>query len=275
MQPDGGDAFATRPVRGNTFGATIMTNDNQTDDRFAMRPIDIELYETCAKGTLAQVKALLDKGADPNAPHWVKPWPEDLDSEIYTEDYYCVHEAARNPDIRVFDLLVERGANPRQKDYWGSEPLAFAAHSNGLEMVKHLVELGNDPDLCNIDGQTVIGNAALHPDIHVVEFLLASGATLDNGDLYHTELARALQNGTPDRVRFFVEHGSNLEFLSTESFREAPLENIRALLECGLDPDFEDEFDEGRLVDLLDDDRRALFLEFGAKPLAKQPCGEQ
>ena len=36
-----------------------MPDSKTTDDRYAMRPIDVELYETCAKGTLAQVKALL------------------------------------------------------------------------------------------------------------------------------------------------------------------------------------------------------------------------
>lgn len=47
-----------------------MPDSKTTDDRDASRPIDVELYETCAKGTLAQVKALLDRGADPNVPHW-------------------------------------------------------------------------------------------------------------------------------------------------------------------------------------------------------------
>ena len=61
---------ATRPGRGGASGASFMPGSKTTDDRYAMRPIDVELYETCAKGTLAQVKALLDRGADPNVPHW-------------------------------------------------------------------------------------------------------------------------------------------------------------------------------------------------------------
>lgn len=49
------------------------------------------------------------------------------------------------------------------------------------------------------------------------------------------------------------------------SFIRAPLENIRALLECGLDPNFEEKNGEGKLVDVLDPARRALLVEFGAK----------
>lgn len=61
---------ATRPGRGGASGASFMPDSKTTDDRDASRPIDVELYEACAKGTLAQVKALLDRGADPNVPHW-------------------------------------------------------------------------------------------------------------------------------------------------------------------------------------------------------------
>ena len=56
--------IAARPVRGGASGATTMPKSEPTDDRYAMRPIDVELSETCATGTLAQVKALLDKGSE-------------------------------------------------------------------------------------------------------------------------------------------------------------------------------------------------------------------
>ena len=47
------------------------------------------------------------------------------------------------------------------------------------------------------------------------------------------------------------------------------LENIRALLECGYDPNWrEDEWDKHGplLVDVLDSERRTLFMEFDARP---------
>ena len=47
------------------------------------------------------------------------------------------------------------------------------------------------------------------------------------------------------------------------------LEDIRALLKCGYDPTCrEDEWDNHGplLVDVLDSERRTLFMEFGARP---------
>ena len=233
-------------------------------DRFVMRPLDVELYEACAKGSSETVRKLLDRGADPNAPHWEKPWPTDLEPEIYTEDYYCVHQAAVNPDIRILNLLVERGADPNRREYWGRQPLAYAGRSGTLEMVRRLVELGNDPGNNDEDGGTVLSWSALNPDERVLELLLECGAEIGDTCVGGTELDIALREGTPERVRFFVEHGGEMKNLSSDSFIKAPLGNIRTLLECGLNPNYKDEYGERRLVDILDPARRALFLEFGA-----------
>ena len=258
--------IAARPARGGASGATNVTTDNPTEDRFAMRPIDVELYETCAKGTLAQVKALLDKGADPNAIHW--DVFEYGNGNRSGDDYYCIHEAARNPDIRVFDLLVKHGANPCQKNFWGAEPLSCAAEKNHLEMVKHLVSLGNDPNLCDMDGYSVIANAALNPDVRVVEYLLDHGAELDNGATDASELGHALCDGTPNRVRFFIERGSSFGNGLHIFIPGAPLKNLRILLDAGFDPNTPDSGNntDVRIVDGLDGKRRKLFLQRGALP---------
>ena len=235
-------------------------------DKHSMRATDIKLYKACAKGSVKEVERLIGQGADPSAPYWVEPWTDDLDPNLYAEDYYCVHEAAQNPDIRVIDLLIEHGADPGMREYWGRQPLAYAGRFNSLEMVKHLVELGNDPARCDDDGGTVLSWSALNPDVHVLEFLIEQGAGIGDACFGGTELDIALKEGTPDRVRFFVEHGSDLEHISMYSFIDAPLENIRVLLECGLKPDYEDAYGDGRLVDILDPARKALFVEFGARP---------
>jgi hypothetical protein len=53
--------------------------------------------------------------------------------------------------------------------------------------------------------------------------------------------------------------------VSADSVVDAPLENIRALLECGFDPNQEDEYVGGQIVNSLDPVRKSLFVEFGAK----------
>ena len=235
-------------------------------------PLNEALFKACSKGSLEEVRSLLDQGADPNAPYFYDDYG---DGKRDTDDFYCIHEAACNPDIRVFDLLVERGANPMQPDFWGSQPLAYAAKENSLEMVRHLVELGNNPDNCDLDGVSVLSRAALNPDIKVVEFLLERGAKLDNCASGFEELLQAVCEGTPDRVRFFIQHGSSLKLSPSKILNEAPLENLRIVLEAGFDPNivtddwrFEDKQigNPHPLVDDLEPERRALFIKFGARP---------
>ena len=245
-----------------------MSRPNPYDN--PVLPLNEQLFKTCSNGTLEEVRALLDQGADPNAPYFYGEGDGCRDFD----DYYCIHEAACNPNIRVFDLLVERGANPLQPDFWGSQPLAYAAKTNSLEMVQHLVKLGNDPDLCNLDGVSVLTEAALNPDVKVIEYLLNCGAQLDNGASEFSELLQAVRYGTPDRVRFFIDRGSSLD-LRENCLKDAPIENLRILLEAGFNPNVvTDDWYLGDkqighphpLVDDLDPERRAFFIKFGAKP---------
>ncbi len=243
-----------------------MQADNKMDDEAAQAALDEALYQACAAGTVEEVRALLARGANPNAPHWEMPW-YDENGEMQ-EDYYCIHEAAKNSDLGVLEALSEAGADPNRQEHWERQALAYAGRYNSLEMVRRLVELGNDPDRFDIDGGSVLQWAALNPDIQVVEFLIEHGGELDNSASYETELREALEDGTPERVRFFLEHGSDMEEISSYTLAEAPLENLRVLLEHGFDPDVDEDtlFPTGkRLSDTLDPERKALFEEFRAR----------
>lgn len=214
------------------------------------------------EGRPEEVRELLARGADLHAPHW----GEGIHSD---EDTYCIHAAARNPDLRVLDVLLEAGADPETSDYWGRSPLAHAARYNTLEMVKRLVELGNDPDWMDFDGESVLSWAAANPDRRVVEYLMEKGAELDVTCDGHTELNNALLHGTPGRVRFFLEKGSDMKKLWPGSFKDAPLDNLRVLLEHGYVPDpiVSGVMYPGntQLMDILDPERRKLFAEFASR----------
>jgi hypothetical protein len=235
------------------------------------RLIDEALFHACSTASVAEVRSLLDRGADPNTPYY--PPKEDGDGLPELDAEYCIHEAARNKDMRVLELLVERGVNPNQTTFWGLQPLAYAVGKNSLEMVKRLIELGNKADREDLDGGSVMSMAALNPDVRVLEYLMAHGAVLDWGASSESELGQAVRDGTPERVRFFLDHGARIQ-ISDEFIREAPLENLRILLEAGYDPDtvtdsiWDSERQIGhphRLVEGLDPERQALFAEFGAK----------
>lgn len=234
------------------------------------RLIDEALFHACSTGSLEEVRSLLDQGADPNVLHY-PPEEEGGSPELDVE--YCIHMAACNKDMRVLELLVERGVNPNQALPWGHQPVAYAAKCNGLEIVKRLVELGNDPKAWHVNGNSVMSMAALNPDVRVLEFLLGQGAELDGGASSASELGQAVRDGTPDRVRFFLDHGADID-ISTQFIPKAPLENLRVLLEAGFDPGTMTDWQQisenqvrlpHPLVEDLDPERQALFAEFGTK----------
>jgi hypothetical protein len=289
---------SVRCVQAGGNGVRLPSDDqmekrNLTADPYAMRPIDVELYETCANGTFAQVKALLDKGADPNAIHWIESWVTQDRKEYCGDHDYPIFQSVKNKDSRVFKLLLERGADPNYEDGNLDQPLIFAVCTRRYTIAKRLLELGNDPDQCTVDGDTPCGAAALLPDTRFLKLLLAHGADPNAGGLGSRALERALKYGSPARIRFLIKHGCKMDRHLNQLIDVSPLENIRALLECGYNPNMFDDyvpysqkkdyyfspFDSGigpafmdeswyergmPVVDFLSRERRKLFLAFGA-----------
>lgn len=231
-----------------------------TEKRDQVRPIDWEFYLAASHASVPDLKRLIANGANPDAPIY-----NDID-----DDFYAIHEAACNPDLAVLEFLVSLGIDPCKKDFWEAEPLEHAVRKNSLEVVRWLVEHGNDPTSVDVDGCSVLGQAALNPDIRVIEYLLEQGAEIDSGADDCTGLRHALIRGTPERMKFFMDRGANLERAMDCGCAYAPLENIRFALESGYDPNT---FTHGmyangqrsKVMDHLDEPRQALFREFGGE----------
>jgi len=250
------------------LGRSVAFNPSTEEFRFGspvekrdtVRPIDFDFYLAASRGTVDELKQLIGKGANPDAP-------------IYNhidDDLYAIHQAALNPDINVLKYIVSLGVDPCRIDFWWRQPLAFAVRKNSLEMARYLVDAGNDPCCVDMDGMSVLGESAVNPDIRVVEYLMSLGAKVDYGATDRTELGYALTDGTTERMQFFMDHGADLATAMEIKCYRAPLVNIRYALEHGYDPNsFEDgTYADGhreKVIDHLTPKRRALFEEFGGR----------
>ena len=256
--PDASTGGLGRSVKFNPMTEEFRFSKPETE-RDSVRPIDFDFFLAASRGSIGDLKRLLEQGANPDAPIY----------DCFGEDAYAIHEAATNPDIEVLKFIIALGVDPCRQDYNWCQPLSFAVRKNSLEVVQYLVEIGNDPCNTDLDGSTVLSEAALNPDIRVIEFLMSKGAEIDCCATDRTELGHALTDGTIERMKFFMDHGADLKMAMLCKAPWAPIENLRFALENGFDPNtFDGEYSDGhreKIIDRLDPKRQALFMEFGGK----------
>ena len=158
--------------------------------------------------SLAVMKALLARGADPNArtpsvlapvPLQPSPQPEITQVEVGGVTPFWI--AALSGDIEAMRLLVENGADPRVKSMEDTTPLMVAAglgkrtrgpssgigriadfDAEGVKVLKLLLEWGNGINAVNQHGQTALHGAVFAASHVFVQFLLDNGARLDLKD---------------------------------------------------------------------------------------------
>ncbi|MBR0459569.1 MAG: ankyrin repeat domain-containing protein [Victivallales bacterium] len=233
----------------------------QKHKRIEEGSLEYQLLECCRNGSLEEVRALLDAVVAADA-----GLPNIYEREELLDGYSIVHMAAENPDIRIIKLLVERGADVNVTDSYANTPLYYAARRNTLEMVWYLVSLGNDPLWENADGDNLLTVSACNPHKDVLEYFLHQGVDIDGvSDII--PLGKAMRDGTPEDIDFFLTHGADREYALTSAYCCAPLENIRYLLEkgCNVNACFDILGNRLDWTKLPEDPLRQLFLEYGAK----------
>ncbi len=211
------------------------------------KPSAEELAQTMEKGTVEQVRALLDRGADPNMN--VTKLVEGHEHNVRP-----LFLAVERKEVSMIRLLVERGADiddATSYGYWS--PLCEAAHGvqQNLDLVQLLIELGaNVNGTCSSDWKPLM-LAARDGRLETVRFLVEHGAEVNylaSGAVYRSALdaaARAERGGTNylEIVGFLLDHGADPNGPSPEG--ASPLHNavrsgnprvVQLLLERGADP---------------------------------------
>jgi ankyrin repeat protein len=155
------------------------------------------LHAAVQTGKLELVKALLARGANPNARLTKAPLPLRGDFVAYTAYVgatpFWLAAAARVPDVDIMRALVSAGADPRLTVQDGTTPLMaavgmvqndarLAEESSAIEVVKFLVELGADVNAINRTGQTAFHGSARSGRNSIVQFLAEHRAKLDIKD---------------------------------------------------------------------------------------------
>ncbi|MES2624729.1 MAG: ankyrin repeat domain-containing protein [Pseudomonadota bacterium] len=152
--------------------------------------------------SLAYIKLLLDKGANPNAQMtestetrtvFTNQW---LDEEGAT----AFLRASQSGDIELMHLLIEYKADPLINTNLGVTPLAAAAGigwvegvtqewstEKTVEAVKFLLELGVDPNFQADTGRVALHGAAHKGATEVAKLLVAAGARMDIRDFGNTD----------------------------------------------------------------------------------------
>lgn len=145
-------------------------------------------------GYLDLMKALIEKGADVNAPIADKVW-----FRSFTNDYTWVDPAGATPfwraaqssDTAAMKLLVEHGADPKLATKAGDTPLHAAAGIGWaanwsvnapvplVDAVKYCVELGDDVNAVDNRGYTALHGAAYLGNNDMVNYLISKGGKVD------------------------------------------------------------------------------------------------
>jgi ankyrin repeat protein len=181
--------------------ALYMSVDMHTLDWIQNRPAP---KSEGALDSVALAKLLLEKGANPNVQLSGNPpgWKGDAIAAQNTFGNVVgagttpFVRAAKNADLAVMRLLIEKGANPAiatrnrttalmalvgglGRRYGADLKVSAAEEKNALEAAKLLLDLGADVNAANEAGQTSLHAAAAIGANGIVRFLVERGARVD------------------------------------------------------------------------------------------------
>lgn len=216
------------------------------------------LMQAIAFGTLDEVEAELQRGADPNEEQERRMTPWRL----------CLLVG----DVVKAEKLLEFGVRVTSDD------LFTAVRKDNPQMVRWLLDHGADPNARDNYQHSVLQEAATWRATACVKLLIEAGADVHAKD--HVESQPISDASTPEIVRLLVEAGADINYISGQGYtllksmaEQVNIDMVRALLNMGADTDAETKryTTTPLYVAVQQDDLEIvrLLLEAGANPNAQ------
>lgn len=108
----------------------------------------------------------------------------------------ALQEALYKGDVRVCDLLLERGANWKDKGKKEVSTMSLAIGSGNVELVRRLLDLGSPANEQDEFGNSPLAAACLEGHLEIVQLLLERGADPNKGDHFDSYLSNAKDRPT-------------------------------------------------------------------------------
>jgi len=149
--------------------AGASPNDSSPDVPY-WKPLEAAIEEMESGGSIDAVRALIEGGADVNAPG---------DHPKIISRIHPIHCAVFNGNLTAAKLLLENGADPNVPTGDGNTALKWAAENGNVEMAQLLIQFGAKK---NIDyfggpgGVNALNLAVGNLDISMIATLLDAGA---------------------------------------------------------------------------------------------------
>lgn len=157
------------------------------------------VHYAAQQGHLNIIKFLISKGADFKS--------------YTTYGAMPVHEAARFGKLETVKYFISQGINVNEKDLKDETILYWAINYSGsLPLVKYLVE--KDADINKLDPSDAnILHFAAAKSKELTAYCLELGLDINkNSENAGTPLHVAVEYGSPDTVKYLVEHGADISF---------------------------------------------------------------
>ncbi|MFC1781833.1 ankyrin repeat domain-containing protein [Planctomycetota bacterium] len=199
------------------------------------------LFEAVEAGDLAEVKRLIDEGANVNA----------QDEDGMTPLAWFIFAGQRPLNIEIAELLIDEGADVNLADKWDEPPLYFAIVNNLKELINFLVSKGADVNIKGINetplhwavNNPFIFNNLRVPNMDTIKLLVDNGAKYDvkDGEGY-TALRHAAFFGQKDTLKLFISKGVDTSSLHMAACA-GDLTHVKELIEQGIEVDIKDDAD--------------------------------